>query len=540
MTRRLPSVNITPGPEGAIMTTANHRPYWSGSGVMVAPEAYYRHTDGDDWGPAIQRALDAVNAEGKGTVVLGSTTYGWTGEIVVRENVRLVNNGGTLKALDATAVLFLGKWASGDEEPLGAENLIVDGDGTGDPDGLVRVQSVNGYYKDIRIKNSSGRGLVVDSAQNNTFVGGLIDAAGTDGLVLDNGAGGNTFIRFQCRSALGWCGVITDDPLVSNGLAYPWPSHNEFIHCIFETYVNNTGAVLIDAGGSNRFQSCGFSINGAVTASSGAQVRVSNTINPGISTFAEFQSCTYNGGDNLYTAIDVDGPNIITVTGDSYLQNSTDAFTTSATSVGHIYGKIFYNAVTNKFTATGGSFASWYNITELPIAFKLPSTFGYCFSTQRSTDAGPRFFIDRDGGLVWNDGTDFTANVGISYDAANNNILASGRLVLPSLARPGNTAFPAGGVTFSCVTQSVVKFILTGTGQITSMTVTDAYDGAILTIMVAADAGQLLTWAANMRFDGGGAGPASPAANNWLSVTFMYDSVTSKWIEQYRSTAPFV
>lgn len=489
---------------------------------------------------AIQEAIDAAQAAGGGTVLLGNGTYRITGPLVFPSGVSMrghaSNHAGVsvIKCDSSDACLKIGQWTGSENLPGRFSDFTVDGNETGDVEGLMQLQCVTSSFDSILIKDGAGHGLVLDAAQNCLFTSVDIDTCGDQCLVLTNGCGGNLFSRCEIRPSVG--GLLATEGAGGNG--YPFgPAHNEFHHCIFEAYVNVDSLVLLECGATYRFTTCGFSAND-VNIASEAQVIVSQEQFPGLSTFAEFDGCNFNGGSGLFTAIKEVGIQRVLVRGETYVQQSADLFVQDG-SIGifMLDGTLIYgDNVTNNFVATGGgSLLNWYVRREQGVNYELPSTDVGPLSVKRKGDDGGRFFIDRDGAHGWQNGADYTIRQAFDYDSAGDNLRASTLKVNGRIVRtPTEWTFSSGPVILDAKASSVHRLIITGATTISSMTVTGHQPGAILTVMIATDAAQAITWATNMKFVGGSP-PASPGAGACLMVTFMYEELTGFWLEQHRS-----
>jgi hypothetical protein len=322
---------------------------------------------GADDTTAILDALAAAAASG-GTVYL-TDVHGWTGTIVVPDGVGIdslaSNKAGAvprLKALDSTSKLRIGEFATGTGRLGAIRNLEVDGNSTGDVAGLVVIQTVLTHFENLRVHDSAGVGILIDGAQNSTFLSCVSITHGTNCLVIDKGAGGLAFYRCSISGGAQRSLLVTQSG-ASGGGAYPFsPAHISFDHCILENNINCTSLVDVAAGNLIRFKDCGISINNASTVSSGYLVRILNNPTYGtIASHAEFDSCQLFGGTSSQASgFYIQGTNLITADGHAFAQNTPNLFSTDGASAGEDLGVWQTTNVTSRYHAlSGGSFDGW-------------------------------------------------------------------------------------------------------------------------------------------------------------------------------------
>lgn len=501
---------------------------------------------------AILAAIEAAYTRGGGNVQLehkDGSKYRFTDPIVLKARVNLIGSTVshtsdvcTLIADSATATLWFGQWVGGHEFGGFSGGFLVDGNGSGDPDGLVRFQCVQRSFGQIRVKDGAGHNAVIDNAQNNSFVGLDTDHAADSALVLDNGCGGNVFTRCEIGSsdvAL----TVTDDPAVTN--AYPFgPAHNEFHHCIFENYANGTELINMEAG-QTRFNGCGFAINDPFTVSSDVMIRISNPLWPTIPTAGEFTSAVFNGGTLAQTnAFAIDGANRIILNGDSYFFAHPHIFgVTGENPYVVINGPLQTFEVGALFDLSGtGTLYNFRHVETLPTLYRQHDDldpFGV-FNFGRPGDAldAHRFVLNRDGGMSWSPG-EFVAVGSIVYNDTDRGLTVGGRMrTADGVAKTIETpVVDVGGeaTVFDSKAGSVFELILYGSPA--SVSLSNPVDGAEVAIRVyGVGANWTVNWAANFRFAGGVVPTSGLDAYN--EIRFRYhlgaNSGAGLWLETGR------
>ena len=502
---------------------------------------------GGDSQAAIQAALTAAAEDGGGTVDLLGAPWTWDGDLLIPDNTWLVsaisNIGASnaLTALSTDARIRLGDWDTNDR-PGGLGYLSIDGNGLGHADGLVQVEGVTTAMEHVTIANAAGHGLYLNGAQNIHFDSVDVFESANGGVVLDNGAGGCLWSRCSIRgNEIGvW---ITDGPGTN---VYPFgPAHNEFNQCIVEAYDAVTALIKIECGGNNLFNHVGISANN-VTVADDALVTISNPHFPGIGAYAEFGSCNFNGGSENVDGIRVFGSNVAIVHGHTYRQHHTIGLLVAdgGTPFLRQYGDMVTGTTPGEVfgTVNGGSLLNTYAPHYTNMDFRLPTTHATALTVRRDTDGntGYRGRIDRDLTIHYDNGTGFGSKQSMSYKTSNDRILLTSietggvARVAPAAATPGNAA----AVTTDVKAASMYKYLLVGTGSIASWTLSNATDGARLTILLARTAAQTVVWPTNVRWNANTA-PTLPTAGNWLVLELVYEgTVTNLWLEVSRSTVP--
>lgn len=484
-------------------------------------------------GNAIQAAINAANAGGGGIVLLPPREIEWTGAIDVKDGVWLEGTKGTvLKATGATARIRVGRWSTGDDTPGGLRGLLIDGDGTGDPAGLVQFQSVYAQMDDVKVINGAGTNILLDAAQNGVFKG-VRSFDGAVGLEIINGAGGYNFLGMHLVDNDRNLYIHDTDSTANN--AYPFGSaHLNFFGGILESYSNGTVLADIQAGATMQFWGTGFSVND-VTMSLAAQIRVNNASFAGIGTFVGFNACNFNGGTNQYPAILVQGNETITITGDTYYQQGALVVVDGAF-LPYIRDSATYTTGSNAgaivSAINGGSIANYFLPREAAHQWSLPSDRAFALIGKRSTDAGQRWRIDRDGNIYWGDGTDFTTKAELGPDTANlavriyNGFRTSQRLIRDRQQLLSTSA--ATVLTFDAALASHKEVVIFNTHGVSSSSFTNVVGDAEVTVAVyRQSAGLTMTWPTDV--DWGAAGPPISSEAGWQSYTFKRHADSSVW-----------
>jgi hypothetical protein len=546
------AVSTVIDPEAAIL--------WSVFGASVNVSSLSLSDPGDtpvDNTPAIMHVVDALAMFGGGVVHLPATpgkVIGWADEIVTPNGITLAgkgkayleeNAGTCLRACDNTATIRVGKWDDGNSRPGGLRDLMVSSgpENEGLPEGLVIVQAVEAEISNVTVKDTAGRGIVYDAAQN--ILTQSLDVDGCDdGLVITNGAGGLKFVRCEFRS--NQTDLLVTDVNGSTDNAYPFgPAHIDFDTCIFETYTAVDALVRIRCGALIRFDHCGFSNSAGGSIASGSLVEVSNADFPLVGTYVELSSCNFNGGSTQQVdAVRIIGGQTVAVNGQSYFQQHAYMFTQDSGAGILQYeptGAIFGGGIGALTQAiNGGVTTNWLVDKFMPLRFTLAANAISMFF-RRTADAGYRMWFTETG-IAWGDGTGSSALATLNRTTdGTDDLVAAARFRVSNgfVRRFGNTnpvAVTAAGtsVTVDSKVASTYRYALSGSGTITTMTISNAEAGAVLTIMVKATAGQLVTWSTDIEWRSGLA-PVAPADASWVSVSLIYDASTSKWVEQGRS-----
>lgn len=191
-----------------------------------------------------------------------------------------------------------------------------------------------GEVENINVINAYGTGIEIDGTQNVAFENVNAQLCGGSGMVLDWGAGGNTFTRCEIEGngrynlELKGTGPYQSSPPGTTPCA-----NNTFIGCILEHGVSTTlGMAYIGAGLRNRFLGCVFAYGdaGAGVSVPLVTVEVAGSLS---CLHTEFASCGWSGNGTLVTALSATGSSSIEYTGTQVYTNCTATPNTFGASV---------------------------------------------------------------------------------------------------------------------------------------------------------------------------------------------------------------
>jgi hypothetical protein len=364
-----------------------------------------------------------------GTVYLPPGRYLFTGEIVVPDNVDLWGAGGhdqnvtgsgtVLQAGGANArLVFQGTGGQ-------SGNFLVQGMHLASPNeggapakwGLVYLGlCVERLFSALRVAGCVKDGIVVEQAQNCTFVQLMVADCERDGLVLDRGAGGNAFLRCEF-SNIGRDSVRIRETYGGDG-PYKEAQHNLFLHCILERGLSsnsrNNSMLNVTAGYTNKFSHCIFSLqNPPYTSDSGYLVLVGpptaiGSPNPTRNAAVHFEDCTF--GADVAHGIWNNGAGIH-FTGINRFKCPTairwDNHTNS-NAWGDTFGSFRFNGVTTRWTGTG----DWANKaieSKLALLTTTETAQSWALRTSVAGETGYRFQVAKNGDVQLANGSDFVA-----------------------------------------------------------------------------------------------------------------------------------
>lgn len=209
----------------------------------------------------IQAALDACASEG-GTVVAPPGRFLVSAPIVVPSGVNFWGAGMDASLAGGTVILCstadsgvaFGERGVGNTGGVSG-NFGIDGNDVASV-GMYVGLCIGRTFQNVEVRDSAGIGLLVEEAQNNTFIGIQTDGAATYGFDLNGGCGGNVFLRCGVND-YGAAGLHFRQSYATSGLVFECPTNNKFYGCISErSRAGATSGVHHAAGMSNMLNSC--------------------------------------------------------------------------------------------------------------------------------------------------------------------------------------------------------------------------------------------------------------------------------------------
>lgn len=415
-------VDVSGNPTVNALGFGFNKQYYVDSYLKAAGLAW---TPTTDVGPYLRAALADAAAAGGGTVRLGMAVGGFTGKCQANAGVNVmgygaggqIGIGSVLRALDNTAALWFG---SGDQTGANSgggtsSNFMVDGGSSnfGDPNALIYSNlSVGRTFQSVWAFRGGGIGWKVEQSQNCVFLGCESLTNVGHGLVVDHGAAGNSFIRFEVSNS-GGSALRYQESYWDAGAPSPQVFNNVFDHCIFERDTATTvdHVFINSAGTGTTFRDCAFQ---ASLATSTYGIRMEPALQPGSGSVympvaVVMDGCSFTGTHKAMLLRNQPGLFLCGVT-----NNSTPTLITvdggGATGTpgahGAVNGRI--NSVASAIWAeiNSGNTSAFQNFNSVPTWAFLDSSFAsYAFRTSVSTDAGYRWQVEPTGAHDWNDGT---------------------------------------------------------------------------------------------------------------------------------------
>jgi hypothetical protein len=501
---------------------------------------------------AILAAIAAVQAKGGGTVMLDCKDMKITGDIHVPGTVNLIGSGGGHGCLrsrfvcsGSSARVRFGDGTGRESRGGLSGGFTIFGNGEGSPMGLLFVnRTVQRTFQNIEVRGGAGVGILIEQAQNNTFIS--VDAIDNTGpcLVLDRGTGGNVFLRCEIATSTEYCLLIretyrSDDADRKRPGLPNEASNNIFQGCIFENFSQQSydGIIKITAGDHNTFDSCVIAC-GRGTLLDGHNLQVSGGLTEVI-----VRNSLFNGGGD-YGAINVSSGAVARFYNNNRLRSCTTGWTVDGSGRCVILGDPCFASTTTPFNAINAAnqSTSFYVTQNTPQQILIDeSVFGvYAKRFQRKSEAGTgyRMQITPDGALQYGDGTGFTALATMDFNATSADIRFTSLRVTKRFARQSasQTLSANGPVLVDCLNGSAHNITLSANA--TSMSFTNAVIDLEMTVTIIQDTtgGWTYAWPSNCRFAGGVA-PSDATASTRTTVSFRYSSTVARWHEVSRAVA---
>lgn len=525
-------------------------------------------TAGFDNRDAIQAAIDAVHANGGGTVFVHER-YGWKGDITHRGGVTVVGVGVPLYsadsdptisdtepgliALDATSRYIYGSATSGsvDDNPGPLMNIMIDGMGVGGstPGQLVLFQGAQGRWDTVHVINSAGDGVTLNGMAQNSNLNACYFGYATNSAVRFTsyaagyqGPGGNKFTN--CYFA------ESNKQLYADAVdAAGWSHDNFFIGCLFENYGGSAHSLIHFKIGEAQFVNCVFTDSHASsTYTKDALVYVEDTIWSGVPTYLSFENCYFNTGGGVHYGIrsTMSGVgNDIRVHGRTKITNLTYLICADGGGVyASVDGSYFQSGVTSIFGAINGGVIVSGGVTGReavsPVNYKIPDSMSLVppMTFGRSTESHDRGRIDRDMTLYWLTG----ANESVVGSLAGNadGVSCGGLWKFSNGVVWGMIGFSvnasAVAVALSGVATAAPAYVLSFSGATPSanVTVSGGDLGSKMEILLdsTATAGATVSWPAAFKFRGNA---PQPVDGGVVCVNLIRLADTN-WYEESRSS----
>lgn len=312
-----------------------------------------------------------------GTVFFPPGTYLVSSDISIGNLVSWVGDGATIKATSGgtftRAMILCGQYIAGGASfsnggagtRFGAvRGLYFDANSIA-PIALYVGDCVQRVFENLDCQHALNAGLVVDAAQNCSFVGVNAEKNGDNGandchLLIDRGAGNNAFVRCEFSASVSVTNeakynVIIRQSAASPTGAFPGPTSNSFFGCVCErAATNQTGNILQMAGRHNTFIRCDLQCPGV-------RPLVTGNNSDGTSNTLRFVECDFTGTAGQTTGFSLATCTECTVVGGSF-ENFTVGFSIDDNSNVELVEPIQMGSVTTRFVATGAKV-----VTELVV-----------------------------------------------------------------------------------------------------------------------------------------------------------------------------
>jgi hypothetical protein len=383
-----------------------------------------------------------------GILLLQAGTYHLGGRLTLGAGQDLVGAGGNLAGA-ATTLHCTASGAGLDiTESAGISgNFLVDGASTaGAP--VVRALGTSGAQRtflNLAVLAAAGDGLAIHGAQNDCWIGCDVQDSEQDNLVLDQGAGGQAFLRCEFNAA-GRYGLRSD--AVVPGGPYVVPTDNTFDHCLFEREQSSShtsvSSVHLAAADALTFTACSFY---ATSGSSGPRVDV---LGPGTVTISGGRvqgESAQKGGTGLRV---VDGGHVVLANQVRFENLATGIEIVSGNPTIDVLGNVFWNGVGARFGGGGNADMSVSSPVDTSVRVRRQVASGAALAVYVDGERGLRAQIGSDGSLGLGDGSGYTPKAELRAGAPGVLTMPPGQVVQtgrgPTTARPPAAAVGPGAL----------------------------------------------------------------------------------------------
>jgi hypothetical protein len=269
-------------------------------------------------------------------------------------------------------------------------NFTVNGNGIA-TEPFIRLGGAERTLETLSVVKSAQDNWVITTSQNDLYIGCNSSLAARDNIIMDSGAGGSKFERFESYGAGRF--ELRSDNLIAH-TDYSIPTHITFDHCIFE---NGEGEhrVQLNAGTRIVLRECILSAGGTTLTGAVLNLNGAGTV-------------VFDGGEifgsSQSTAIRiVSGTNLI-IEGEPVIQAHANGIEALSGATIQLLGRIAWSTTTNHWVGTGGENTVLRMRLEQAIEVTRAAAGNSVLLARLAADAGLRFEINDEGSLRWNYG----------------------------------------------------------------------------------------------------------------------------------------
>lgn len=403
--------DVTPVPTGYGASPSYYRGLHAAiQGFFFVEEAKESTTTWDD---ALLAAIDAADSYGYGNVVLSPKARQFTSHIQVPASVNLISlqggasasaqQGAVLQAADSGAYI---EFLSGRGGYSGG--FTIDGADIATNPLLTIGAAVQRSFGDIYSRRGAGDGISIAEAQNCNFLNVNTSKMAGNGLVLDQGCGGNLFLRNEFSYSSGYSLVVKE---TTGTGPYTVPTHNAFDHCIFErgdfSDSSMDGVLLHSAGTRTQFKDCVFAAAEGAINDSDAMLQITG------GTVLFDSGCVISG---INTGLRQESGTGVYITGPFFFNNTPTAWVYNG-GFGDLNGELIYTNVTTRFGGSGTLNSLQSNFNR-PTKFTVDPSDTHAVRVLQFGDSNERVGLRADGSIYMGSGSG-TPDVRLYRAAAN-------------------------------------------------------------------------------------------------------------------------